>query len=347
MYKRLLVPLDGTPLAERCVEQALALARVHGAEVYFLHVQPDFAGTDEGALLVALSPALFADGRHGRAHALLARAEAAACAAGVACHATIKVNGKPHRAILEAATELACDLIFMASHGRRGILGSRLGGITRKVLDAATVPVLVAAVEVNRSMDAQSRALHIIRSEHRSLAAVMHAMQVHWQQVERGGAPRFDLVRAMLYYIEHFPERRHHPKEDEHLFARLRQRCSECDALLNRLQSHHREGTKVFQELRVRLAGWEAGATDERARFGRALDRFVRDQWQHMACEEQFVLPAASQWLTPEDWEAIASAFGANADPRFGADTDEDFEQLADRLLNLAASASAPQEQGA
>jgi nucleotide-binding universal stress UspA family protein/hemerythrin-like domain-containing protein len=346
MYKHLLVPVDGTPLAERSIEQALALARVHGADVHFLHVRPDFAGTGEGALLMSLSPALYADGAGGRANALLARAEAAARAAGISCQATVKVSDKPQRAILEAATELGCDLIFMASHGRRGALGSRLGGTTRKVLDAATVPVLVAAVEINLPMNAQGRALDIIRSEHRSLAAVMHAMQQHWQQVERGAAPRFDLLRAMLYYIEHFPERRHHPKEDEHLFVRLRQRSSECDALLDRLQAQHREGTQKFQDLRVLLARLETGVSGDRVRFGEALDRFIRDQWQHMGCEEQFVLPAASHCLTPDDWQAIAAAFGANADPRFGADTDEDFEQLADRLLNLAAKSAAPLPQG-
>jgi len=65
-----------------------------------------------------------------------------------------------------------------------------------------------------------------------------------------------------------------------------------------------------------------------------------------MGCEEQFVLPAASHCLTTDDWQAIAAALGANADPRFGADTDEDFEQLADRLLNLAAKSAAPLPQG-
>ena len=114
----------------------------------------------------------------------------------------------------------------------------------------------------------------------------------------------------------------------------------------DRLQSQHREGTQKFQALSVLLAGLEAGVSGNRVRFGEALDHFVRDQWQHMACEEQFVLPAASHYLTPDDWEAIAAAFGANADPGFGADTGEDFAQLADRLLNLAAKPADPARHG-
>lgn len=338
MFRRILVPLDGTPLSDRTVEQALEFARIHGARVHFLHVHPDFAATEEGALLLSLSPDLFADSAGGRASGVLARAETAARAAGVECEAIAAVHDKPHEAIQEAVLKHDCDLVFMASHGRRGLVRSRLGGVTQRVLDASQVPVLVAAVEVNLKLDAQSRALGIIRAEHRSQAAVMHALHQHWQQVMQGAAPRFDLIRAMLYYIEHFPERLHHPKEDDHLFARLRTRTTKCDAMLDRLQGQHREGARRFRDLRRRLAELEDGVEEgARVRFGEALDNFINDQWQHMGSEEQFVLPAATRWLAPDDWEAIAAAFATNDDPRFGADANEAFEQLADRVLRLAA----------
>jgi len=164
----------------------------------------------------------------------------------------------------------------------------------------------------------------------------MHALCDHWRLVQAGASPRLDLTRAMLFYIEQFPERRHHPKEDDYLFARLRQRTHECDALIDRLQIHHREGTNLFHDLRRKLDTLESGEPGANERFGTALEAFVTDQWRHMSSEERFVLPAASRWLLDEDWEAIAAAFGSNVDPRFGADDDEGFEHLAERLLRLA-----------
>jgi nucleotide-binding universal stress UspA family protein/hemerythrin-like domain-containing protein len=336
MYRRILVPLDGTPLGERTAEQAVTFARAHGAEVLFLHAHPDFAATEEGALLHAMSPALFSDLAEGRTSGVLARAEATARAKGVESRSVAVVQERPQSAILEFVRKHQCDLVFMASHGRRGLLQSRLGKVTQAVLDAATVPVLVAAVEVNVSPDAQSRALDIIRAEHRSLGAVVHALQQHWTLVGQGAAPHFALMRAMLDYVEIFPERSHHPKEEAHLFARLRARTVDCNALLDKLEQQHADGRRLFQELRRLLAEVERGDEGARTRFGEALGQFVRDQLHHQRCEEQLVLPLAFRWLTPDDWEGIAAAFAMNEDPRFGADSEETFEQLADRLLRLA-----------
>lgn len=338
MYHRILVPLDGTPLSDRTVEQALTLARTHGAELVFLHVHPDASASEEGALLMSLAPALFAEGAQGRTYTVLARAEAAARAAGLPHRALAFQHDKPHQAILTVARQQACDLIFMASHGRRGWREPRLGGVTRRVLDAAGVPVLVTAVEVNLALDAHGQALAIIRAEHRSMAAVAHALLLHWRQIEAGGAPRIDLMRAMLYYIEHYPERRHHPREEEQLFARLRERTQECNALIERLLSQHIDGTKQFESLRAMLDDVAAEQEGAGARFGQALEQFVKAQWEHMACEERLVLPAADRWFTSDDWEAVASAFSSHDDPRFGADSEEAFETLADRLLRLAAN---------
>ncbi|MDT7838982.1 universal stress protein [Aquabacterium sp. OR-4] len=336
MFKHILVPVDGTPLADRSIEQALALARVHAAQIHFLHVQPDVAATADGALLLALSPGLLADGAHGRPGLVLARAEAAARLAGVPCHCLAVVHEQPALAILAAAGTQGCDLVFMASHGRRGLSGRGLGRVTRAVLDAARLPVLVAAVEINQPLDARARALGVLRAEHRSLAAVIQALQQHWARVQAGAAPDLPLLRAMLFYLAQFPERRHHPKEDTQLFARLRQRTDSCNALLDRLQAQHRQGTQQFAALQALLAALQAGQPDAAAQFGAALARFAEDQAQHRRCEEQFVLPAAAQWLHDDDWQAIAAAFEANGDPQFEPGGDQAFEQLAERLLSLA-----------
>lgn len=327
MYMHLLVPVDGTPLASATVEQALAYASVSGARLTFLHARPDVAARGEGALLHAMSPAVFADAAAGNARSVLAKAEAAARAAGVAAASMLVTSDRPHEAILDAARHAGCDLVFMASHGRRGLKGALLGSVTRKVLERATLPVLVAAVESNlAALSDEQRALALLRDEHRSLAAVLHAMLAIVDDTTHPAD--LSLLRAMLFYVEQFPERLHHPKEELHLFERLRQRTTECDALVVELERQHAEGATRFAQLRGLLDSGDL------ASFAPTLREFAQEQWQHMSAEETLVLPAAARHLQPEDWRAIAEAFEANADPRFG--TGESFDTLASRLLELA-----------
>lgn len=340
MTRHLLVPIDDSPLAERLVELALDFAREQGSRLCFVHVEPGDEG--DAALLHALSPALFAQHAAGRSAALLAKAEAAARAAGLP-HSALSLRARrPAEAILQVATEQGCGLIFMASHGRRGLAGVRMGSTTRRLLQQSTLPVLVAAVEANLPMSAEQRALAVLRAEHRSMGAVMHGLQHAWRSArEAGRAPDFTLLRAMLYYIAEFPEKLHHPKEEEQLFRLLRARTSTQDALIAELQAQHDAGSRLFIELRSALAAAEQGAAGAAQDFELVLDRYLQSQWQHMASEERLIFPAASAHLQAADWEQIAAAFGTNGDPDLHADSDagQAFEQLFDRLLRLAAAA--------
>ncbi|HEU0201723.1 MAG TPA: universal stress protein [Burkholderiaceae bacterium] len=341
MYQHLLVPVDGSPLANATVEQAVAYARAVGARVAFFYARPDYAASDEGALMHAMAPEAFAEAAAGNARAILAKAEAAARAVGVESTSVAVTSDRPHEAILDAALAQGCDLIFIASRGRRGLKGVLLGSVTQKVLQRATLPVLVAAVESNLPPSDEQRALATIKNEHRSLAAVIHGLQhVLNEAAQRGTAPDFALLRAMLFYIEAYPERLHHPKEDAYLFRLLRGRTHECDALIGELEKQHVDGAVRFAELRSALAAYESGTADGAAAFSAAFAQFAEGQWQHMSAEEKLVLPAASRYLTPADWIEIARAFGENGDPRFGAEVDESFDELASRLLNLAAKRS-------
>jgi nucleotide-binding universal stress UspA family protein/hemerythrin-like domain-containing protein len=326
MYQHLLVPIDGTPLATVTVDHAVAYAQATGARLTFLHVRPDMAATSDGALLHAMSPEMFADAAAGNARAVVAKAEASARAAGVSCDSLVETGDRPYEIILEAAVRAGCDMVLMASHGRHGLKGAVLGSVTRKVLDRATLPVLVAAVESNMaSLTDEQQALAVIRDEHRSLAAVLHAL------TRLAGAPAPadpQLLRAMVSYIEQFPERQHHPKEDVYLFRKLRERTRDCDALIAELERQHVAGAGGVARMRSAL---DAGPA---ADFAQAVNDFAALQWRHMDAEEKLVLPAAHQHLHAEDWREIARAFSANGDPRF--DASESFEALAARLLELA-----------
>lgn len=335
-YRHILVPIDGTPLASNIVEGAVALARSIGARVCFLHVAADFGATDEGALLHTAAPGVFAQAAQGNARVLLEKAEAAARARGLDASTVHAVGNRPHEIILETARAQGCDLIYLSSHGRRGFKAVWHASIVQRLLQQTSLPVLVAEVESNRPPSDAQRALAAIRDEHRSLAAVIHALQ---RATQDAVAPDFRLLQAMLYYIEHFPERLHHPKEEAYLFRKLEERTHDCDAVITQLRQQHRDGARLFASLRAALVEYEAGSMT-RVRFAALIEDFARSQWEHMHAEESVIMPSAINHLSAQDWAEIAGAFLDNKDPRFGSEADEPFSGLCSRVLSLAADRS-------
>ncbi len=145
MFKHILVPTDGSALSDSTVARAVSFAKEAGARITFFYAQPDFPMPiyGEGALIDPTTPEQFAKSAASEAEAILAKARSAAEADGVACDSDTAVNEVPYEAIIDAADRHGCDLIFMASHGRRGIAGLLLGSETQKVLTHSKTPVLV------------------------------------------------------------------------------------------------------------------------------------------------------------------------------------------------------------
>lgn len=182
-----------------------------------------------------------------------------------------------------------------------------------------------------------NRAIGIIEDEHNSLKAVLHGL--NWlvrHARETTAEPDFRLLWALLNYIDAFPEKLHHPKEDAYLFRRLRERTREADAVLDTLARQHREQTEQVREMELALGHWEGGAADGLERFARAVERYTADAWEHVRIEEQEMLPLAREHLAPEDWEQIATAFGENGDPRFSAEHEHEFREMFTRIVNMA-----------
>lgn len=145
MFKHLLVPTDGTEFSMAAVRRAVSFASEAGARITFLnieHVFP-FMYLGEGAIMDESAPAKFHEQADGQAHQILVLAEEIARAAGVECASRILVSESAYEAIIDAAEKNACDLIFMASHGRSGIGRMLLSSVTEKVLSHTRIPVLV------------------------------------------------------------------------------------------------------------------------------------------------------------------------------------------------------------
>jgi len=181
------------------------------------------------------------------------------------------------------------------------------------------------------------QAIRIIREEHQSLAAVLHGLQYLVREIRVYSAdPDFALLGAMVYYIDTFPERFHHPKEDAWLFRLLRLRHPPAEPLLQRLQSEHRAGSGKLRQIEQALIRYQQGGATEFPAFAAAVEGFVAFERNHMRSEETEVIPLAQQYLTPPDWDEIDAAFLDHTDPLLGDTMREDFRDLFRRIVNLA-----------
>lgn len=145
MFKKILVPTDGSELSDNAVRQAISFAKESRAALLFVHVLPEYVPA-AFAEFPAASQASFADfmqATEETAKNILGKAEAAAKAAGVASEACTIRHGQAWKAIIDVCRERGTDLIFMASHGRRGLSALVLGSETQKVLTHSSTPVLV------------------------------------------------------------------------------------------------------------------------------------------------------------------------------------------------------------
>jgi len=144
MFKRILLPTDGSETSRSTLQACIGFAKEIGATVVGLHVLPEFeVYYGEGYMLPPDSREKLKQESVSRAEEFLAEISAAAKAAGVSCETLFKMGDYPYEVIIKAAQEKNCDLIAMASHGRKGIRGMLLGSETQKVLTHSQIPVLV------------------------------------------------------------------------------------------------------------------------------------------------------------------------------------------------------------
>lgn len=143
MYKHILVPTDGSPLAAKGVEAAIAFAAEVGAKVTGYYAIEDMNMHHAGAHLTKDLIAEFEKRANAAAEVHAAKPATAAKAAGVAFDWRVSKVTQPHEGIIQAAQDAGCDIIFMASHGHRGLTRLIVGSVTQKVLSHSTIPVLV------------------------------------------------------------------------------------------------------------------------------------------------------------------------------------------------------------
>jgi hemerythrin-like domain-containing protein len=177
--------------------------------------------------------------------------------------------------------------------------------------------------------------IRIIREEHAALSAMLRSIPLLLKQ-HRGQdtLPDFAALRAMLFYVDEFPEKRHHRKESELLFPKLRARTPLSREMLDQLDNDHARGERSIRELEHALLGFEMIGAPRRQAFEAAAQRYVDFYLAHMAMEEQQLLPLAERVLTEQDWAELDEAFSANRDPLTGHEPEADYRALFSRIVN-------------
>lgn len=177
-------------------------------------------------------------------------------------------------------------------------------------------------------------ALKIIRDEHAAVSAVLQSLVL---MLDRGPGDQperfFDVMRAMLFYIDEFPERLHHPKESNLLFPKLARGRPALMPVIRRLEADHMLGEGRVRELQHLLLAWELIGDSRREAFSELARSYVRFYGDHMRTEETVLLPAAEEVLNEADWKELDAAFAATRDPLAGGLRDPSYDRLFTRIV--------------
>ncbi len=185
-------------------------------------------------------------------------------------------------------------------------------------------------------------ALRVIREEHSTLAAMLQSLM---QLVRRGptadgvddSARFFDVMRAMLFYIDEFPERNHHPKESDLLFPRVARVAPHAMSTIDQLERDHMQGEARVRDLMHLLMAWELLGEGRKNAFVQEVNRYVDFYLEHMRLEETVILPLAEKHLTDADWHALNAAFATNQNPLSGRiPRDPQFDRLFTQIVRMA-----------
>jgi hemerythrin-like domain-containing protein len=180
-------------------------------------------------------------------------------------------------------------------------------------------------------------ALTVMNDEHQAIAAMLRSVSMLVAQSRREQKlPDFSLLRAMLFYLDEFPERLHHAKETQLLFPKVRERRPDLAPVLDRLNADHARGETAIRALERALVAFEILGESRRDAFEQATQRYVGAYLHHMAVEETQVLPSARECLTEADWVELDAAFESNRDPLTGHPVSDEYRALFSKIVATA-----------
>ncbi len=181
------------------------------------------------------------------------------------------------------------------------------------------------------------QAMQILLDEHQSLAAIIHGIRHMIREIGAGKLqPDFNLLKAMVHYLDAYPEKRHHPKEDTYLFEPLRARTDKANAALDRLEAEHAASDERIASLSAALDRYVNAEPHSFELFRQAFEDYANFYREHMMLEEREVLPLIREYFTADDWAQADAGFTASRQGGASKEGGEDFTRLFSKLVEAA-----------
>ena len=173
-------------------------------------------------------------------------------------------------------------------------------------------------------------------AEHVYFGQLLELLRRQLDVFHRGARPNYELMLDVISYLRDYSDQYHHPREDQ-AFERLARRCPDMEPALSRLYQEHRVIAHAGESLRQQINSILAGTIVPRAAVEVALATYLVYYGNHIAKEEEDVLPRAAKELAPVDWKAVKDAAPAGRDPVFGDKPEERYKELRRQIALEAA----------
>lgn len=158
--------------------------------------------------------------------------------------------------------------------------------------------------------------IKVIRDEHLTISSILTAILSMIKIGPKGDEENyFSTLRAMLFYLDEYPAKIHHPKESEFLFAPLMSMSEKMNKLIGELEAEHSREESTIRELQYLLSAWEFLGNTRCDEFVTKAQRYVEFYRAHMRAEETLVIPEAEGVLSPEEIKRLDANFSQNKDP--------------------------------
>jgi hemerythrin-like domain-containing protein len=179
------------------------------------------------------------------------------------------------------------------------------------------------------------KAVAIIKTEHRNLESVLFTLGHLVKEIEKDKVVPLSVFHGIVYYLDSFLDRYHHPKENKYLFPALLERHPESRPMVEQLGKQHGCGERMLLDVIKALSAYEFLGDPGFTRFRDAVQDYIEFERAHIHLEETEILPMAKHCLSDSDWLPIEKAFLGNEDPLFGAGPSSEFQSLFNSLSSL------------
>lgn len=178
-------------------------------------------------------------------------------------------------------------------------------------------------------------AMRVLMGEHMALKGITRILRMDAEILDRGQDVDAAVLKSIVEYIETFPDRIHHPKEEHYLFKAMRKRSPEAATALDHLFREHQQENAMIRDFAAAVDAYAQDTAVSRAIMARAARDYADFVEDHIERENREAFPLAERILSEDDWAEIDTAFADNDDPMLGGPQRDKFAALYNRIVGL------------